>query len=313
MRQRDNPERCCFGGIATCGQVWECLVCSTRIRSRRAGELQRAVAWHCERFGSDAAQLLTLTIRHRFGDELRPLRSGVARAWRRFIRGAPFKRFASRVGLVGNVRALEVTHGGNGWHPHLHVVLLARDPAQLAREHAWIVDRWQAAVVAELGAAAEPNAAHGVDLRACAKADYLAKLGLEVTSPRPKSARAGNRSPFEILSAIDAPALVSDERDPDERREDVYLWQTWCEDMKGARMLTWSRGLRVAAGLEPEKSDDEIVAEPEGDRVVAFVAPQAWDRGVRAVPRFQTRLLEAAEHGGAFAVAQFIAREVGPP
>ncbi|HET9117074.1 MAG TPA: hypothetical protein VFN75_03190 [Pseudonocardiaceae bacterium] len=41
-----------------------------------------------------------------------------------------YKAWREGVGLVGNITALEVTHGVNGWHPHpaQHVVdLVAAD------------------------------------------------------------------------------------------------------------------------------------------------------------------------------------------
>src|SRR5260221_95212 len=305
--------RCSFGGLATCGLVWECLPCSTKIRVERARELQDVVAWHCEERSPESAQLLTLTVRHRYGDELHALRTGLANAWRRFTRDARFARFKARVGVVGYVRALEVTHGGNGWHPHLHIVLLVKHPEQLAMERAWLVQKWESAVVDELGHAPEPNAQHGVDLRACHKADYLAKLGLEIAAPSAKRSARGNRTPFEIVGDIDAPQLVHDERSDDERyderAESIHLWKTWCEDMKGARMLTWSRGLRAAAGLLEERDDEEIAAEAEGKIQVTLVSADGWSR---VGPLLRSRLLDAAERGGEAAVLQLL-RSIGPP
>lgn len=305
--------RCSFGGLATCGLVWECLPCSTKIRVERARELQQAVAWHCDSHGADSAQLLTLTVRHRYGDELFALRAGLANAWRRFTRDQRFKRFKARVGLVGYVRALEVTHGGSGWHPHLHIVLLVKHPAQLAIEHGWLAKKWQTAVVDELGAAAEPNVEHGVDVRACHKADYLAKLGLEIAAPRGKAARRGNRSPFEIVGDIDAPELVHEERSEEERAwqraESIHLWRSWCEDMKGARMLTWSRGLRKAAGLGEELTDEELAAAREGDVEVVRLSAEQWEV---VTPKQRPRLLEAAERGGRAAVLSLL-QQRGPP
>ena len=303
--------RCHYCGLVRCGSVWSCPCCSAQIRAERAGEVQRVVAWHVEGAGVEGAQLLTLTVRHRYGDELAALRQGLANAYRRFTRGEPWLRFRERVGFVGSVRALEVTHGGNGWHPHLHVALLVNDGAALADELDWLSERWQACVVRELGTAAEPNERHGVDLRPCYRADYSTKLGLEVTAPSGKGARDGNRTPWQIAADLCALPHAHDERSDEEiaedRATDVYLWQTWSEDMRGARMLTWSRGLREAAALGEEKTDEEIVeGDGENDRTVALVPAGVWDR-VRQIPGVAAQVLAVAETEGAAGVALYLA------
>jgi hypothetical protein len=291
--------------------VWSCPCCSAQIRAERAGEVQRAVAWHVDGAGVEGAQLLTLTVRHRYGDELGALREGVANAYRRFTRGEPWKRFRERVGFVGSVRALEVTHGGNGWHPHLHVALLVRDGAALAAELPWLRERWRACVVRELGPEAEPDAEHGVDLRPCHRADYLAKLGLEVTGPGAKGARGENRTPWQIAADLcampDPDDVRSADRIAEDRAKDAHLWTTWSEAMRGARMLTWSQGLREAAGLGEEKTDEEIVeGEGPNDRTVAVVPSEVWDR-VRNIRGLPAQVLAVAETDGAAGVASLLA------
>ena len=270
--------------------------------------MQRVVAWHVDgAAGAEGAQLLTLTVRHRYADELAAMRQGLANAFRRFTRGEPWLRFQERVGFVGSVRALEVTHGGNGWHPHLHVALLVTDGAALADELAWLRERWQACVVRELGPAAEPDELHGVDLRPCHRADYLAKLGLEVTAPSGKGARDGNRTPWQIAADICAETNAEDPRSPEAQERDVALWKTWSRDMRGARMLTWSRGLRAAAALGEEATDEEIVeGDGDNDRTITLVPAAVWDR-VRKIPGLTAQLLAVAETEGAAGVDLYLA------
>lgn len=308
----EREGRCHYCGLVRCGSVWSCPVCSSQIRAERAKDVTRVVEWHAEKHGAEGAQLLTLTLRHRYGDQLADLRFGLSNAYRRFVRGEPWKRFVERVGLVGSVRALEVTHGGNGWHPHLHAVVLVRDAAALASELPWLRERWQECVVRELGVAAEPNAEHGVDLRPCHRADYLAKLGLEVVAPgSAKAGRQGNRTPWEIAADLCALPHPHDERSDEDREQDrsddKYLWQTWLEDMRGARMLTWSRGLREQAGLGEELTDEEIVeGEGANDRTVVLVPGAIWD-AVREVRGIAAQLLAVAEREGASGVEELLA------
>lgn len=307
--ERDG--RCHYCGLVRCGSVWSCPTCSAQIRAERAKDLTRVMEWHVEQMGGvrEAVQMLTLTLRHSCDDALRPLRRGLSNAWRRFTNGEPWKRFIERVGYVGDVRALEVTHGGNGWHPHLHVVLFVRDHAALAAELAWLSERWQECVKRALGSSAVPNAKHGVDLKPLYKTDYLAKLGLEVLAPGTgKAGRDGNRNPWQI--AADLCGLRDDvERSEDERERDRALWRTWMEDMRGAQMLTWSRGehdLRKKAGLGEEQTDEQIVeGEGANDRTVALVPGEVWDvvRNVRGVA---AQLLAVAELEGARGVEELL-------
>lgn len=280
-RMVDGKSAAYVRGLLTCGSVWACPVCSAKIRAERASEVQHVVAWHGD------AMLWTLTVRHARGHALADVRRGVSKAMRLMARGAPWRRWKARVGFVGSVRALEVTHGANGWHPHLHLVLLVRDVGALEREATWLAERWRSCVVAALGAAHAPDIAHGSDIRRCADATYLAKLGLEVTDASGAKS-GGGRSPWRI---------ARDAAEGDELA-DVRLWREFCDAMFGARMLTWSAGLRARAGLGPDVADAELAADQErpGD-VEVRLSRRLWRRiGSTAV---LLRLLEVAELGGA--------------
>jgi hypothetical protein len=246
--------------------------------------LKRAV----EAWGAPNVALLSLTVRHGLGDDLRATRAGIARAFQRVIRGAPWKRFCKKYGLEHQVRALEVTHGAHGWHPHLHALLFLETPLskeELAEAIAWLQARWAQAVRSTLGADFVPNQ-HGVDLRASKKADYLAKFSFELVDPGTKRGRGKNRTPFQIAASAASGKSVADEA----------LWVTYCNGMRGAKMLTWSRGLRAAVGLDQEKADQEVVEndEQEDAESVAVIPGSIWDglRDRRGVP---CAILEAAE------------------
>jgi hypothetical protein len=301
----ERERRCHYVGLVRRGLLWTCPVCSVQIRAFRATQVQRVVAWHCndQGHGAEGAQLVTVTVRHRYGDDLADLQRGLARAWREFQAGNPWLKFRERVGLVGDVRALEVTYGDNGWHPHLHTVFLVTRPDRLATEIAWLKARWQRCVMRCLGEAAEPDSIHGLDVRPCHKADYLTKLGLEITAPAGKRAAGKHRTPWDI--ARDLAELGGE--------EDRLLWAIWREDIKGRRMIGWSPGLREAAGID-EKSDEDIVAgEGPNDRDVAIVPGRIWDR-IRERPGIVAQLLAVAEVEGARGVETFLASlETGPP
>lgn len=289
-----------FNGIMTCGLAWGCPVCRATIQSERAKEVMATVDWHRSRGGE--TYLVTLTVRHALGHNLRTMRKGIANAWRKVQAGRAWGEWKQRIGFVGSIRALETTHGGNGWHPHIHVLILAKraTPACVESWRAQLSARWQLAIEATLGREHRPNDAKGCDMRVSRKADYIAKLGLEVAGSSGKRARGGNRSPLEIAedwtSKWDA--------------DDGILWRTYAKQMQGARMLTWSRGLRAAVGLGAERTDEELAALDEQYRPAALIERHVWD-ALAKVKDGPVRALEAMEQGGIDALDTLLGRLVG--
>lgn len=260
------------------------------------------IKWHRGRWGDESVAMLTLTIRHHGRThDLKELRQGIAAAWRAFTSGRGWQRFAAEYGLEGTVRALEVTYGPvHGWHPHLHVMLLLRRP--LPPEWRQVAHaRWAEAVERTLGAEFTPTI-DGVFLSADPNADYPLKMGLKLTmellSTGTKEGRVGpdgecHRSPLTILA------------DWAQRGElaDLQLYHGFVDEMAGARMLTWSRGLRERAQLA-EVSDENILegepgrVEEEPRRRIALIAGAEWDR-IRRRPGAKAALKWIARRWGA--------------
>jgi hypothetical protein len=255
-----------FRGFLRCGSVWECPVCAMQIRAERSHEVEAAVT----RWGIERIAMLSLTVRHGLGHDLRTVRQGIANAFRKLTRDARWTRFKKRYGLSHFIRAMELTHGPNGWHPHLHIQLFlaaALDKEQLAAADAWLRERWLVCVGEVLGAEHTPDTEHGVDLRPTKRGDYAFKMALELVEPGTKRGRRGHRTPWQI--AADYHAY--------ERDSDAALWRTYCAGMRGAQMQHWSRGLRDAAALGAEATEQEIVNgnQMPGDEVVAVLEPSA--------------------------------------
>lgn len=283
-----------YHGVMRCGTAWECPYCHAVLQMARAAEVRTVVEHHKRKYGRKGLSLVTLTVRHAMGEDLARLRSGVANAWRAVIRGAPYKRWQLRLGIRGFTKRLEVTHGPNGWHPHIHVIMYSLEaPTEEFVE--WLRDRWATIVERQLGADNVPSEHRGVDVRPCRNADYLNKLGLELTAPNTKRSKGENRSPLDILAGfLDT-----------ERPRDYSLYCYYAVSMKGARMLTWSRGLKVAAGVT-ERSDAEII---EGDdapeELVCIIRGEAWDQ-VRDMKGVRLAMLVEAEVRGREGVRQLL-------
>jgi hypothetical protein len=243
--------------------------------------------------------MLTLTYSHGLGDDLLSGRQGVANAVRSMFSGRWLRDWQVRSTWVGSLRGLDLMVGYNGWHPHIHMLLFVTDAEAASKTLPELIERWRAAVVRVLGEQHAPNDERGVSLEPCHKAQYLLKLGLEITDPSTKVGRNGHRSPWEIAEDIKLYGRDSDKK----------LWKTYCDGMRGARMLTWSKGLRERLGIGKEKTDEEI-AQEEADKEVSpvgLIKGRQWDRLVQRRGAV-VHLLEICEQHGWDAAQQFIAK-----
>lgn len=243
---------------------------------------------------------VTLTMRHRKGQKLDELWTAAAKGWRRAISG----RSWVDADHDGWVRVWEVTHGRNGWHVHVHAVIVmpaGSTSADLEVLAGGMFERWSKGLQA---AGLEAPLRRGQDWqlstgsRASEKlAEYLAKaasvdvgrsLGLELTHTKPGRSREG-------LSTRPVWALLDDLTETGE----VGPWREWERASKGKRQVGWSVGLRerFAPSIE-EVSDQEIVQEEIGtaDDDLAFFTADQWRRVIE-VPGLALRLVQAAEFG----------------
>lgn len=255
-----------FAGLSTCGSVWACPVCAAKVSRRRADEVAQAVQAAADRGYS--ASLLTLTARHHRGQRLKWVWNGVLKAWRSMLGGRFARTFREVLGVRHWVRVVEVTHGDNGWHPHLHVILIHDGRLSADQLESALWPRWFRALERQ-GMTAVQGA--GLDVRSSSDAvsEYLVKsLAAEVTAGHGKHGRAGGRTPFQILRS------VTETGDAD----DLALWHEWEAASRGRRQMGWSKGFRDWARLEPEQSDEQIAAEePGGEDVIRF-DDDAWNQ-----------------------------------
>jgi len=287
-------------GCVTCKSVHACPVCAARRMLERAAEVQRAIKWWTEQSGS--VGMLTLTVRHDAGFSLKRLRSVVCEAWRRLWTGREGRELRGRVAHF--VRAHDSTWGTNGWHPHLHALLFSGLP--LPEEWLQAVrERWARIVSALMPMAMPRTDAVGVTYTAgMTRAEYICQLGLELNAVTTKQAAPGHATPWQIAR------MAADEADRGERDGPMgRLWREWCKGMKGARHLTWSRGLRAAVQLtEHEDSLAPEQSDAKDNPWVVIVQPRDWLRSRDAGLR-PSLLMKLSRNGPASLLAAF--RAVG--
>ena len=260
-----------FRGVVHCGSVWTCPVCAGRIGERRREELQRAIDSAIGQ-GWDVA-LVTHTIRHRRQDDVKALLANLALARRKQTSGRRYKAIKEKYGIVGGVRALEVTHGNNGWHPHYHEIMFFSRPlsgAEMQLLKSELYALWKMAC--EKVGLGEPSEHHGVDVRGASKAaQYVGKWGFasELTRSSAKSLGAG-RNPWQLLHDC----AQGD-------RQAGALFVEFSKAFKGRCQLFWSRGLREALDLGELFSDEELATREEIDaddvpREIIQIRPHLW-------------------------------------
>jgi hypothetical protein len=274
-----------YSGLQVCASVWACPVCAAKISERRRAELVTAVAL-AKSMGMQV-KLLTLTVPHGVGDDLPLLLEQIRNAWRRTTTGRAGKQFRKLMGIRGTVRALEVTHGQNGFHPHLHVLLFLDQDATNNCIQGLFAPIWQDACVKS--GLPRPSDGHGCRVDDGTKAAaYASKWGLEseLTKSHTKKGRNGSRTPWDFLRAV---------LDRSEGwQQSAQLFRTYAEAFKGQRQLYWSNGLRELLALGEEASNEEVAAAQEDNaRMLAELTDDHWRAILRT--RSETLVLDMAE------------------
>jgi len=297
-----------YKGLQTCGSVWMCPMCASKIEERRRGDIVRAFDWATsEKLDST---LHTNTFSHGQGDDLGELFKRQAAALKSYRTSRTYRAEMERIGYVAMVRCLEITHGRNGWHPHTHEV-------QFHREHLsgddvnWLrhrlVNAWMhACEKAGLFKPGDDELAfyqRSIDIRPhFTSGDYLAKQddtkawtpAHEIAKSSSKLGRRAGVHPFQLATR----------GHPGDRA----LFMEYIHATKGKRKLTFSRGLKEKAGLQ-DMSDEELAsADIEAAFLVASLPPAVWDFVKRTDSQHNTRalLLDAAEKNGADGIAHLL-------
>lgn len=253
-----ESDRVNFRGLMTCGSVWTCPVCSSKITELRRQELTRVIA--AVKAKGWGIALATATQRHRKHQNCADLLEAFKQATRRFKSGKRWQRLKARYGFIASIKALEVTYTeANGWHVHAHEMMifdhiLGDDEIQAAAvdfKHLWVK-------------VAAADWSHGFDLKAGfdAVGDYVAKFGREpknagwtmeheIAKSNVKQAAAGGRAPF---------GLLDDYSQGDLDAGDLFI--EYAKAFKGRKQLQGLAEVKKLLGMvEPELTDEELLSD----------------------------------------------------
>lgn len=260
-----------LSGLCTCHSVWVCPVCAPEIRAARGAEIAAAVA---ARLGEGGGVTFgTGTLSHSGTHSLRSTYSLVVSCWNSVNVDLSVRKFRKAHGYWGFMRTTEVTHGQNGWHPHLHWLDCWEEELHGADVIAYrdlVFGAWSRAVRRLSDRKAAPGRAVVVlPVRsgdAESMGNYLTEMSVnsasfELTSITTKEARRGGLGPFDILAKVYGP----------HSHPWVDLWWEYEQSTRGRRMLGSSQGLLKRLGIGVE---DPVIGDV--GEVLAYVKADDW-------------------------------------
>ena len=260
-------DRAFYHGLQVCAMPWTCPVCASKISERRRQEVAKAIK-QADVLGLQVF-LVTLTIPHGIGDDVGSMLDKMTKAWSRLWIGRQGIALRNALGLFGHIRALEVTYGQNGFHPHFHALLFFHPQQTTGAGWGTLGPRWQQVCVKS--GLPMPDLMHGIKIDGGSKAaNYVAKgvwgLESEVTKGHVKSGRNGSRTPFDLLRDFHHGDKASG-----------ALWRVYVDAFAGRRQLHWSVGLKKLLAIA-ELSDEEIANKPDEQPalLLATITDDQW-------------------------------------
>lgn len=248
--------------LITCDRRNICAVCAAKLTERDRNELLLAISHSGFR-----AVMFTYTLSHHQGESLKTVLGKLKDSYKFLKAGRRFEDLKKDYGMIGSIRSREVTVGQNGWHPHIHEIVLLNASTtddDLARLEDKIKSLWDNAVNKFQGSASWE---HGVDMKIGDDElhEYVAKNGHEpieckwtleheLVKSSAKHGRAGSRNMWQVLA---------DYGDGDEKSGDLF--QEYAANFKGDHPLRWSDGLKETIGIiggeEVEREFAELAEE----------------------------------------------------
>lgn len=320
IRKMKGSPAAYFGNVMRCERLWLCPLCAYRISENRRQELALALRENPQLY----VVMATFTLSHFFGQPLSQSYGLLKRSYDRFMGGRGMAALRDTYEIRGFISADDLTYGRNGWHPHIHALIVLEWGAELSLmpepERIKYLDRrvgylhldfwrrWQH-IVTSLGGSVSADA-FDISGQNDNVADYVLKHGRLPEIERPSSMKWGvadeitrmvvklgrgeSLSPWQLLARYGAGDEAAGK-----------LFQEYAAVTKGKRQLHYSRGLRALLGMGAEKSVDELVTEDDAaSDVLAFVNEHQWRVVLQNDAR--PRVIQLARAGDAAAVLNYL-------
>lgn len=257
------------GGVATCGSVWACPVCRSKIINERQSDLTRLYNGAVNKGWK--MHLLTFTFSHKKSDNLAQLygssslRKGMSGAFTKFRQSRKWsKDLKNEIEYIGDVRTVEITWGfRNGFHPHIHLLLISKKNINIQEWENKLLTQWKKNCISS--GIGEPNE-HGLKIdkvNSVEMVEYLVKWGVasELQSDAAKQGKQGNFTIAKLESMlIDKAARKAYGM---ELKQVAGILRAYYRAMQGQKMLVYggsNTGWRDELGIEA-KTDQELTSE----------------------------------------------------
>lgn len=251
--------------IGYCENVSACPVCGGLILNERAKEIDQGLREHMKRGGG--VLMLTLTFSHKKTNLLDNSLDLLQSSYSHLIRDG-FHGLRDTYHGLQKIKRLEVRYGANGWHPHLHVLLLTDQELtdlEVTALRIQLTELWIGSVEKNGG---KVNREHGLDLTKARNVEQAGRyISKELTAVGDSKTESSSINPFELL----------DEDTLSNRR----LYLEYVKAMKGKHVIEWQKGLKKSLGII-EKTDkqilDEVKARKQGEQTIAKFQPELYNR-----------------------------------
>jgi len=282
-------------GLMYCSSIWTCPVCSVLIRKNRVAQVQSLFESSIAAGYSLHFVTLTFTLQHdrKNCDAMITAQSG---AWRLMTGSRAYKLWRKQNQIVHYMRALEITHGAAGWHPHYHLVFASRTQDF---DYALLFQFWTAAVTLQGGVsvlgAQNYQFVQSTDVLQVAQYTSAWGAGIwnissEIVASKTRTRRIGSRTPMQLA----ADAMMGDSRS-------AALFKEYAHATKGMRANTFSRGWLALINIDDvsETIDPAIV---DGELILSITTSDFKKLGAYREKFFQAVLI------GSFYELQLVAQ-----
>ena len=255
----DGKRHAWWGRIKHCNRHWVCPTCCEKTSAKRADELDRLMR------GDPGGrwQMLTLTLRHHAGEGLAAVIDRLMHAWRHVRAHRRVRRIMS-ARVTASVRALEITWGSSGWHPHIHLLWRTSEWTQAERDE--LESLWCTTAGAVVGVGVRWSST--IENWQRERAGYIAKLGAEVAGLG-KDAHGGHLTPWQIATnAADYKNAAHDSRW-------FLLWQEFQLCTKGRRRIEFDERAKAMV-LPPDPKPLSVRVDCYAELYTAAMSRDWW-------------------------------------
>lgn len=286
-----------YGNLMTCGSIWLCPVCASKISERRKNELVKGFEnWR------GGLVMITLTLSHKSNESLSEILKKLDRSYKLLTHGRKWQELKNRFKIRGSVSNMEITFGSNGWHPHKHIVFLVDNEFVYKSMGEVLTNKWLGHLKSS-GASGLKGIALKVDpvLNMRSKvAEYIAEYNKQpqkIWSIETELTKSYIKSSQNFWSIVDDFINYGS-------LKSLGLILEYASATKGRRSVVFSRGLRKLLDID-DKTDLELATEKDKNaELLALIARDIWKVVTRNKKRGE--LLKIASSGNPEELEEYI-------